>query len=81
MNARSSNRWVVAVAGIVMQVAFGAVYAWSVFRIPLAGRVGGHLGLLYLSYGLRSSLAALSLRNRLALPSLSPSRHDRHAEH
>src|SRR5947208_1956344 len=29
------NRWVIAVAGIVMQVALGAVYAWSVFRIPL----------------------------------------------
>ena len=29
------NRWVIALAGILMQVAFGAVYAWSVFRIPL----------------------------------------------
>src|SRR5216117_1561151 len=106
MNANSSNRWLIAVAGVVMQLALGAVYAWSVFRIPLtknygwtvsqgtlafelailmlgfaafagglwmkqsgprrvaaigglcyglglvlAGQVGGHLGLLYLSYG------------------------------
>src|SRR5882724_2012632 len=106
MNATSSNRWLIATAGVVMQVALGAVYAWSVFRIPLtksygwtvsqvtlafefailmlglasfagglwmkrsgprrvaaigglcyglgvvlAGEVGGHLGLLYLSYG------------------------------
>jgi len=29
------NRWIIAVAGIVMQIALGAVYAWSVFRIPL----------------------------------------------
>jgi OFA family oxalate/formate antiporter-like MFS transporter len=29
------NRWLIAVAGIFMQVALGAVYAWSVFRIPL----------------------------------------------
>jgi len=29
------NRWLIAVAGILMQIAFGAVYAWSVFRIPL----------------------------------------------
>jgi len=30
------NRWGIAVAGIVMQIALGAVYAWSVFRVPLA---------------------------------------------
>src|SRR5256714_5315263 len=106
MNTNNSNRWLIAGAGIVMQVALGAVYAWSVFRIPLtknygwtvsqvtftfelailmlgfasfsgglwmrrvgprrvaavaglcyglgmilAGQVGGHLELLYLSYG------------------------------
>jgi len=106
MNANNSNRWLIAVAGVVMQLALGAVYAWSVFRIPLtknygwtvsqvtlafelailmlgfaafagglwmkqsgprrvaaigglcyglglvlAGQVGGHLGLLYLFYG------------------------------
>src|SRR5271163_1832096 len=32
----TQNRWLVAVAGVLMQVAFGAVYAWSVFRIPLS---------------------------------------------
>jgi OFA family oxalate/formate antiporter-like MFS transporter len=30
------NRWGVAVAGFLMQMALGAVYAWSVFRVPLA---------------------------------------------
>src|SRR5882672_6077636 len=40
MNTNSSNRWVVAVAGIVMQIALGAVYAWSVFRIPLTHAYG-----------------------------------------
>jgi OFA family oxalate/formate antiporter-like MFS transporter len=29
------NRWRIAAAGVVMQIALGAVYAWSVFRIPL----------------------------------------------
>ena len=32
----SPNRWTIAIAGVVMQVALGAVYAWSVFRTPLA---------------------------------------------
>src|SRR6266436_9207491 len=107
MTTNISNRWLIAVAGVVMQLALGAVYAWSVFRIPLtknfgwsvsqvtlvfelailmlgfaafagglwmkrsgprrvslvaglcyglgvvlAGQVRGHLGLLYLTYGL-----------------------------
>src|SRR5262245_10223797 len=33
--ARTPNRWRSALAGVVMQIALGAVYAWSVFRIPL----------------------------------------------
>ena len=32
----STNRWGLAAAGFLMQMALGAVYAWSVFRIPLA---------------------------------------------
>ena len=34
------NRWVIAIAGVVMQIALGAVYAWSVFRIPLTRAFG-----------------------------------------
>ena len=37
---RLQNRWVIAAAGVVMQVALGAVYAWSVFRIPLTRAFG-----------------------------------------
>jgi OFA family oxalate/formate antiporter-like MFS transporter len=35
-----SNRWLIATAGVVMQVALGAVYAWSVFRKPLSEAYG-----------------------------------------
>ena len=35
-----TNRWVIATAGVVMQVALGAVYAWSVFRKPLSDYYG-----------------------------------------
>jgi MFS transporter, OFA family, oxalate/formate antiporter len=28
----TNNRWVIAIAGVVIQIALGAVYAWSVFR-------------------------------------------------
>jgi OFA family oxalate/formate antiporter-like MFS transporter len=40
MDTKTSNRWLIAVAGIVMQIALGAVYAWSVFRIPLTKNYG-----------------------------------------
>jgi MFS transporter, OFA family, oxalate/formate antiporter len=36
----AGNRVVVAVAGVVMQVALGAVYAWSVFRSALTEQYG-----------------------------------------
>jgi OFA family oxalate/formate antiporter-like MFS transporter len=36
-----TNRWVIAVAGIIMQMALGAVYAWSVYRVPLSEAYGG----------------------------------------
>jgi MFS transporter, OFA family, oxalate/formate antiporter len=40
MDGAHSNRWLIAVAGVVLQVALGSVYAWSVFRIPLTTAYG-----------------------------------------
>lgn len=34
------NRWTIAVAGVIIQISLGAVYAWSVFRIPLTKAFG-----------------------------------------
>ena len=39
-NQNVTNRWLIAAAGVVMQVALGAVYAWSVFRKPLSDFYG-----------------------------------------
>src|SRR5215216_6775680 len=36
MQGNVPNRWRIAAAGVAMQVALGAVYAWSVFRKPLS---------------------------------------------
>jgi len=32
---RLPNRWGIAVAAVIMQICLGAVYGWSVFKIPL----------------------------------------------
>ena len=33
---KPAKRWLIAIAAVLLQMALGAVYAWSVFRIPLS---------------------------------------------
>ena len=40
MGEKATNRWLIAAGGVLMQLALGAVYAWSVFREPLAKEFG-----------------------------------------
>jgi MFS transporter, OFA family, oxalate/formate antiporter len=40
LTTMKTNRWTIAVAGALMQVALGTVYAWSVFRTPLVKQFG-----------------------------------------
>src|SRR6201996_3547583 len=47
---RTSNRWVIAIAGVFFQVALGAVYAWSVFRVPLAKQFGWSISQVTLTF-------------------------------
>ncbi|MEO8442202.1 MAG: OFA family MFS transporter [Betaproteobacteria bacterium] len=35
-----SERWKIAIAGVLLQMVLGSVYAWSVFRTPLATQFG-----------------------------------------
>ena len=51
------NRVLIAIAGVVIQVALGAVYAWSVFRIPLTENYGTSVSAVNLTF----SIAILSL--------------------
>lgn len=44
------NRWYIALAGVCMQVALGAVYAWSVFRIPLVKQFGWSISEVTLTF-------------------------------
>src|SRR5271155_2624202 len=47
---RVLNRWLIASAGVFLQVALGAVYAWSVFRIPLAKEFGWSIAEVTLTF-------------------------------
>jgi MFS transporter, OFA family, oxalate/formate antiporter len=44
------NRWYIALAGVFMQLALGAVYAWSVFRVPLAKQFGWSISEITLTF-------------------------------
>jgi OFA family oxalate/formate antiporter-like MFS transporter len=44
------NRWSIAVAGVIIQIALGAVYAWSVFRIPLTKVFGWTISQVTLTF-------------------------------
>src|SRR4051812_7705786 len=47
---RTKNRWVIAIAGVFFQIALGAVYAWSVFRVPLAKQFGWSISEVTLTF-------------------------------
>src|SRR6202163_3278350 len=47
---RTSNRWVIAIAGAFFQIALGAVYAWSVFRAPLVNQFGWSISEVTLTF-------------------------------
>ena len=44
------NRWLLAVAGVCLQIALGAAYAWSVFRIPLSKQFGWSVSQVTLTF-------------------------------
>jgi OFA family oxalate/formate antiporter-like MFS transporter len=52
MKTHTPNRFVIALAGVFMQVALGAVYAWSVFRIPLTQTYGWTVSQVTLTFEL-----------------------------
>ncbi len=47
---RTSSRWVIAIAGVFLQIALGAVYAWSVFRVPLSKQFGWSISEVTLTF-------------------------------
>jgi OFA family oxalate/formate antiporter-like MFS transporter len=50
MPNRSENRWIIAIAGVILQLALGAVYAWSVFRTPLVKTFGWTISQVTLTF-------------------------------
>src|SRR6516165_11370869 len=49
---RLPNRWLLAGGGVLMQLALGAVYAWSVFRDPLMKSFGWSISEVTLTFSI-----------------------------
>src|SRR5436190_23477040 len=47
---KTPNRWTIAIAGVFLQIALGAVYAWSVFRVPLSKQFGWSISQVTLTF-------------------------------
>jgi OFA family oxalate/formate antiporter-like MFS transporter len=47
---KTNNRWIIAIAGVFLQIALGAVYAWSVFRVPLSKQFGWSISEVTLTF-------------------------------
>src|SRR6202171_5754287 len=47
---KMTNRRSIAIAGVLLQVALGAVYAWSVFRVPLVKQFGWSISEVTLTF-------------------------------
>jgi OFA family oxalate/formate antiporter-like MFS transporter len=47
---RTGKRWIIAIAGVFLQIALGAVYAWSVFRVPLSKQFGWSISEVTLTF-------------------------------
>jgi OFA family oxalate/formate antiporter-like MFS transporter len=47
---KMSERWKIALAGVFLQMTLGSVYAWSVFRTPLATRFGWSIPQITLTF-------------------------------
>ena len=49
-HAMTSVRWKIAAAGVLLQMTLGSVYAWSVFRTPLATQFGWSIPQITLTF-------------------------------
>src|SRR5437868_14037788 len=47
---KTPNRWTIAIAGVFLRIALGAVYAWSVFRVPLSQQFGWSISQVTLTF-------------------------------
>jgi OFA family oxalate/formate antiporter-like MFS transporter len=56
----TTNRWGIAAAGILMQMALGAIYAWSVFRNPLSKQFGWSIAQVTMTFTIAACILGVA---------------------
>ena len=65
-----SRRWGIAAAGFLLQMALGAVYAWSVFRVPLSRQFHWNISEVTLTFTISIFVLGRLVANDLRLHDL-----------
>lgn len=60
MNSQTSNRWLIVLGTIIVQMGLGTIYTWSLFNQPLVDRFGWQLNSVSITFSITSFALAFS---------------------
>lgn len=61
MNEKQTNRWVILIASVIINLCIGSAYAWSVFQKPLIQQFGWSTGQASLAFTINLGLVPLAM--------------------
>lgn len=60
MNSQTSNRWLIVLGTIIVQMGLGTIYTWSLFNQPLVDHFGWQLNSVAITFSITSFALAFS---------------------
>jgi MFS transporter, OFA family, oxalate/formate antiporter len=60
MNSQTSNRWMIVLGTIIVQMGLGTIYTWSLFNQPLVDHFGWQLNSVAITFSITSFALAIS---------------------
>ena len=60
MNSQTSNRWLIVLGTIIVQMGLGTIYTWSLFNQPLVDHFGWQLNSVAITFSITSFALAIS---------------------
>jgi OFA family oxalate/formate antiporter-like MFS transporter len=60
MNSQKTNRWLIVLGTIIVQMGLGTIYTWSLFNQPLVDRFGWQLNSVAITFSITSFALAIS---------------------
>lgn len=60
MNSKNSNRFLIVLGTIIMQMGLGTIYTWSLFNAPLVSKFGWELSSVSITFSITSFALAFA---------------------